>query len=318
MKLEHPFIQLPLRFDAAHLAREVEALPVEAWRPHPQGYAGNDALSLVGVDGDPRDDAARGPMRPTPWLLACPYLMQVLQAIGAVWGRSRLMRLSGQAEVRPHVDINYYWSEHMRVHVPIVTQPTVRFECGAEAIHMAAGECWIFDTWRRHRVVNDDHRARIHLVADTVGGLGFWQHMRDARPHGATGGGWRPREIAPSPSPSPLDLETFNVPRVMSPWEVREHFAFLVGEGPGDEAFRAFERDVAEPFVRDWRALWAMHGDSGRGLPAYRALRERLAGVLPRYSALMLRNDVPLVTAVAAIIGANLLADADAEGPAAG
>ena len=71
-------------------------------------------------------------MAPTPHLLACPYLMQVLDAIGATWGRSRLMRLSGAAEVTPHVDTDYYWRDHMRVHVPIVTQPTVRFLCGGE------------------------------------------------------------------------------------------------------------------------------------------------------------------------------------------
>ena len=53
--------------------------------------------------------------------------MQVMASIGAVWGRTRLMRLSGHAEVTPHVDINYYWRERVRVHVPIVTQPTRAF-----------------------------------------------------------------------------------------------------------------------------------------------------------------------------------------------
>ena len=78
----------------------------------------------------------------------------------------------------PHVDVNYYWRERVRVHVPIVTQPTVRFVCGGEQINMREGECWIFDTWRSHHVVNDHALARIHLVADTVGGAAFWEHMR--------------------------------------------------------------------------------------------------------------------------------------------
>ena len=63
------------------------------------------------------------------------------------------MRLSGHAEVTPHADIDYYLREHVRVHVPIVTQPTVRFACGDAEVNMAAGECWIFDTWRMHHVV---------------------------------------------------------------------------------------------------------------------------------------------------------------------
>ncbi len=124
-------------------------------------------------------------MRPTRHLERCPYLQQVLHSIGATWGRTRLMRLSGQAEVTPHVDVNYYWRERVRVHVPIVTQPTVRFTCGDAEINMRAGECWIFDTWRMHNVVNDHALPRIHLVADTVGGTGFWQLVARSRPHRA-------------------------------------------------------------------------------------------------------------------------------------
>jgi len=170
MKLQARFIQLPVRFDADVLAREIATIREEDWMPHPAGYAGNDFLPLISVDGDPLHEGIQGAMRPTPFLDSSrPYLTEVLGAVGAVLGRTRLMRLSGQAEVSPHVDINYYWRDRMRVHVPIVTQPTVRFDCGDEHVHMAAGECWVFDTWTMHRVLNDAERSRVHLVIDTVG-----------------------------------------------------------------------------------------------------------------------------------------------------
>ena len=200
MKLQYPFMQLPLSFDAAALEAEVGAVEESAWRPHPQGYAGNDALTLVTTGGDPDSDAVAGPMRPTPHLERCPYLQQVLHSIGATWGRTRLMRLSGQAEVTPHVDVNYYWRERVRVHVPIVTQPTVRFTCGDAEINMRAGECWIFDTWRMHNVVNDHALPRIHLVADTVGGTGFWQLVARARPHCRVSADWQPAFVPPRPA----------------------------------------------------------------------------------------------------------------------
>ena len=136
---------------------------------------------------------------PTRHLERCPYLQQVLHSIGATWGRTRLMRLSGQAEVTPHVDVNYYWRERVRVHVPIVTQPTVRFTCGDAEINMRAGECWIFDTWRMHNVVNDHALPRIHLVADTVGGIGFWQLVARARPHARVSADWQPAFVPPDP-----------------------------------------------------------------------------------------------------------------------
>ena len=310
MKLEHPFLQLPVSFDAGVLAREIEALGPAVWRPHPQGFAGNDALTLVSVDGDPASDAVHGPMRPTPHLLACPYLMEVMHSLGAVWGRSRLMRLAGQAEVTPHVDINYYWREHMRIHVPIVTQPTVRFVCDGEEINMAEGECWTFDTWRLHRVHNDDSRQRIHLVADTVGGPGFWELMAQARPHDRSPEGWQPRRVAPSGAPVTLQLESYNLPMVMSPWEARAHVDFLVGEAASSAALDQFLVQVARPFLRDWQALWALHGDGGRGLDAYRALRERLRAQAAPFEAIRLRNNVPLVKALHAIVTMNLLASA--------
>ena len=57
---------------------------------------------------------------------------------------------------------------------------------------MAAGECWIFDTWSLHRVHNDATRPRIHLVADTVGGQGFRSLMEQGRAPSATNRDWSP------------------------------------------------------------------------------------------------------------------------------
>ena len=103
MKLPAPFIQLPLLFDAQALAAEVAALGEGAWRPHPQGFAGNSMLPLVAVDGDAGNEAFAGVMSPTPELGRCPLLQQVLVSLQATVGRTRLMRLAGQAEVKRHV-----------------------------------------------------------------------------------------------------------------------------------------------------------------------------------------------------------------------
>ncbi|MGH8030175.1 MAG: aspartyl/asparaginyl beta-hydroxylase domain-containing protein, partial [Arenimonas sp.] len=229
----------------------------------------------------------------------------------------RLMRLSGQAEVTPHVDVNYYWRERVRVHVPIVTQPSVRFTCGDAEINMAAGECWIFDTWRLHRVVNDHSAARIHLVADTVGGRGFWPLLRQARPHDRAIPGWQPQHVAPDASaPTALEVETCNVPTVMSPWEVREHLGFLFGETPPSEALRALGQAVMGPFTREWHALWAKHGDGGGGFDEYRALRDQVRPHLARFEALSMRNGLSLVEGIRVVILGNLVAgsvDGDVE-----
>ena len=271
MKLQVPFIQLPVQFDAERLAHEVAALGAAPWREHPQKFPGNFALPLIAVDGDASSDAVSGSMQPTPQLLQCPYLQQVLSRLGAVWGRTRLMRLDAGAEVTPHVDINYYWRERVRVHVPIVTDPSVRFACGDAEVNMAAGECWIFDTWREHRVINASAHQRIHLVADTVGSDSLGQLVGAGRAPGyGTSAGWRAENIAPQPAAtSPLRLEAVNVPDVMTPWEMREHLLFLLSEtSPHPQLAQA--QQLTSRLCATWRALWAEYGNDRAGWPAYR------------------------------------------------
>ncbi|MFC4821001.1 aspartyl/asparaginyl beta-hydroxylase domain-containing protein [Dokdonella ginsengisoli] len=306
MKLPVPFIQLPLSFDAQALAAEIAAFDESLWRPHPTGMAGNSALPLAAVDGDPaRGDSLEGPMRPTPALQRSPYLRQVLGSLGAVLGRIRLMRLSGRAEVEEHVDLDYYWNERVRVHVPIVTQPTVRFSCGGTQINMAEGECWIFDTWRMHHVLNDADRARVHLVVDSIGGPPFWDLVNAGRPHTMPKGNWSPRRVAPQAgAPEPvLAFESVNSQSPMSYWELRDHVTFLLGEAEPHPRLQEAAQ-LAGLFVRHWQALWFRHGADEAGLREYRDL---LAGFFarigPAASEVPLRNGVDLGAALRGLLG---------------
>jgi hypothetical protein len=311
MKLQHPFLQLPLSFDAAALEAEVRAIEESVWRPHPQGYPGNDALTLVTTGGDPDSDAVAGPMRPTRHLERCPYLQQVLYSIGATWGRTRLMRLSGQAEVTAHVDVNYYWRERVRVHVPIVTQPTVRFVCGNGETNMRAGECWLFDTWRMHSVYNDHALPRIHLVADTVGGAGFWQLVAGARPHDRANPAWRATPVPPNPESQPsLDYESENMPEVMTPWEVRAHIAFALGEALQHPSAPAVQQRLLL-FVREWHGLWSALGARREGWPRYRALLDAARRDLVALGAggIMLSNTIVFMQALDSWVFNSALAD---------
>lgn len=262
-------------------------------------------LPLVAVDGDPANQSFNGPMLPTPELQACAYLRQVIASFGAAVGRTRLMRLSGGAEVTPHVDQGYYWSDRVRVHVPIITQPGVRFECGGEALNMREGECWIFDTWRLHRVLNDDDRSRIHLVCDTVGGADFWNLVAAGRPVG--GGsplpGWQPQRIDfHAAREQAIRFESHNVPAVMSPWELKHRLDFLVGEMRPSPAVAVMKAQV-ETFFLAWRALWAQYADSPRGILEYRQLLDGfMYRIQPVASTSTLHNDLSLMAVLVVMV----------------
>ncbi len=303
MKLPVPFIQLPLLFDPAALRAEIEALGEAPWRPHPQGFAGNSMLPLVAVDGDPENESFVGAMAPTPHLRRCPYLMQAIASLGATVGRSRLMRLAGQAEVKRHADQGYYWAERVRVHVPVVTQPTVRFECGGAVVNMAAGECWIFDTWRQHRVLNDAEQARIHLVVDTVGGGEFWSLIAKGRAHDGPHEGWQPRRVQPAPAGrGEPECEQVNIPAVMSPWELKAHIGGLLEDALPHPQLPAVKH-VAMSFMHEWRGLWFRHGESEAGRAAYRkAVADFVSRVEPLARELPMRNELGWLEAVLHIL----------------
>jgi hypothetical protein len=310
MRLPVPFIQLPLQFDAAALAAEIRALGEDVWMPHPEGFAGNSALPLIAVNGDPASNAISGPMRPTPQLERCPLMLHALATIGAVWGRSRLMRLSGNAEVTAHVDTNYYWRERMRVHVPIVTQPTVRFICGEAELNMKAGECWIFDTWRQHNVINASGDERIHLVADTVGGERFWNHVDGGNSPQGPRAGWKAQAVAAQAGNlTSVEFESTNVPIVMTPWEAREHVNFLLAEALQHPQVPGAQK-LCSRFLREWHALWSRFGESREGWPQYRAVLDRFTHELGDYAdRIMLRNGAVFLSSITLMVLRTALAD---------
>lgn len=279
MKLPQPFYQLPVLFDAARLQAEVATLPDAAWAPHPDGIPGNSAVRLI-TAGGAETDGHRGQMRPTRWLEAMPYLRQVLAGFGVVWSRSRLMRLAPGVGVPEHADINHHWHTRVRLHIPVVTQPAVRFHCDGRAVHMAAGEAWIFDNWRRHRVENQATADRIHLVADTSGTASFWQFACGPAPPRSQ---WRTIGWDAEAAKVPLLTERDQRTPVMPPAEVQMLVDDLrtdlaaVPAGSVDGRARVATMDqLLESFVQDWRQLCALYGLDGAGRPEF----QRLAGAV--------------------------------------
>ncbi len=277
MRLPQPFYKLPVQFDAARLREEVALLPRERWASHPSGTPGNSALRLITVDGGENDDMI-GVMKQTPALARMPYVRQVLASFGVVWSRSRFMRLAPGATVAEHADINHHWHYRVRIHIPVVTRPEVRFHCGGAQVHMAAGETWIFDSWRQHRVENPTDQERIHLVADTTGSAAFWRFVSQV---GQPGVVVQQHGFDPAWDAQPL-LERIGPPPVMHPSEVE----LLVGDLraelaageqlPESAAQLPAYHALLDGFCRDWRQMYLLHGEESAGWPQFAQMREQL------------------------------------------
>jgi hypothetical protein len=275
MHLPKPFFRLPRRFDAARLREEVAAIPAASWVPHPNGIAGNSSVRLISVSGG-ENDLVDGIMRETAHLARLPYIRQVLAGFGVPWSRTRLLRLAGGAAVPTHADINYHWFYRVRLHIPIVTRPEVRFHCGGTEVHMAAGEAWIFDNWRLHSVLNPTPDERIHLVADTAGNAAFWQLVGtgESDSERAEIAAYQP-ELRPS-----LLTERSELRPVMNPAELE----LLVGNLRGELMLTSDTSEarlrlgqyhaLLDAFVRDWRQYYLLHGEDESGWTEFAGLRD--------------------------------------------
>ena len=307
MKFDQPLLKLPIRFCSDSLAAEVRALPSDAWEPHPQRFPGNEAVPLVTPAGQITNDFA-GPMGPTKYLLQCPYMMDVMAELGAVWGRSRLMGLGAGAEVPDHVDNNYYWRTHIRLHIPIITNPGVEFSCGDQTVYMAPGEAWIFDTFRQHHVANRGTEQRVHLVFDTIGGERLWDLIQAAR-----SGDSDPAQVPlvePGAAPRrPLFYERYNYPKIMSPWELRCHVAEL-SDLAVDAPKLAAVRNRLDRLIAGWSAAWSRFEADESGLPTYRQLLADARADLESIGGddILMQNTQPLYRVLDVFVFGSLIA----------
>lgn len=312
MKIANEFIRLPYLFDVEQLKKEVVAFDKSEWLPHIQAYVGNSSIPLISLNGVMNDDF-NGPMKVTEKLNRSLYIKQVIASFGEVFGRSRLMGLDGKCSVPEHRDVQYHWQNRVRIHIPIITNPDVVFYCGDSHVHMAAGEAWIFDSWKRHSVENNSNQFRVHLVIDTSGSVKFWNTVAlsewrsdlGVRKPAAVMDRFLPYE---QDKESEIITENYNAPLVMNPGEVDAIIAEILADmracqGNSAQAANFFEKSMFE-FRLEWRRIWLLYGPSREGWVHYQALLDRVQ--LPRAGLTLASNGASPVHA----FGAKILASA--------
>ena len=145
---------------------------------------------------------------------------------------------------------------------------------------MAAGEAWVFDNWKMHRVVNPTTQLRVHLVADTVGSSLFWNMVQESLNTGENELARRLVAFDPGVAPK-LKVERVNVLDVMHPIEMEtlseDLLADLIAataENNTPESVQRFLTSVRGCY-QDWKSLWAVYGADKSGWPLYERRRNR-------------------------------------------
>jgi mannose-6-phosphate isomerase-like protein (cupin superfamily) len=169
-------VLLPLRFDAERMRADVARLSSSDWVDHfvPANYAGRWRIAPLRAPTGAEhpvmmiySDPSCTSFSDTSILARCPYLQTALAAFRCELDAVRLMALSPGSEIKEHRDHELSVEEGVaRLHVPVTTDPEVRFYLNGEVVSMRPGECWYLRLSDPHRVVNEGARDRVHLVID--------------------------------------------------------------------------------------------------------------------------------------------------------
>ena len=165
-------LRLPVRFDAARLVRDVQQMDPAWWDVHRGPYHDGkwDVIALRAPGGDAANQTSRGgAFADTEAAGRCSYLREVVASFPGDLNRVRYMRLRAGGHIQRHSDpIENIDPRLIRIHVPVVTNPAVRFVVAGSVISMAAGEAWYVDIRFPHEVVNGGTTDRVHLVIDVL------------------------------------------------------------------------------------------------------------------------------------------------------
>jgi hypothetical protein len=190
-------LRLPLEVDLPGLLQDLARCLASEWRPHfnQRDYTGGwDSIALRSQDGKNTTVFAHpdAPYQDTPLLGECPHFQDVLKKIACEKESVRLLRQAPRGEIKTHRDIGLGYADGVfRLHIPLVTHPSVEFVVAGERLPMQPGECWFADFSQPHSVMNRSDSERIHLVIDCMR-----NEWTDAW---FTGAGFDMESVAPKP-----------------------------------------------------------------------------------------------------------------------
>lgn len=160
-------VRLSLRFDAARMAAEVDALPPGTWGTTGRRIRIHQATEGVFLRGYAPAEGNH-PIEDRPVLAHLPYIRDIIDSqIPAPPMRCLLARLPGGATIAPHIDRAPYFSQTVRLHIAITTHERAYMICCGQCYVMRPGEVWALNNSATHAVWNaDESRSRTHLICD--------------------------------------------------------------------------------------------------------------------------------------------------------
>jgi hypothetical protein len=174
-------LRFPFNFDPSRLKACLDKIQLEEWISHfnKVDYNGQwSGVAFRAASGGQKSivpDSFGGTFVDTPLLQRCSYIGEVLSSFKCPLNAVRFLKLHSGSIIREHIDADLAYEDgEVRLHIPVVTHPDVKFILDGDRLLMAEGECWYTNVNLPHRVENQSPVDRVHLVIDCV--VNEWLH----------------------------------------------------------------------------------------------------------------------------------------------
>ncbi len=176
-------IDVPLRplgeVDSAPLVESVLSLPRESWLENQQRQKDYDvhrqteSVVLIFTDGEGWPDITV--TRESGWdklqEAAVPLMMDIIKnhyKPGGTIIRAMAAKLLPGEVITPHRDSHPSFHHGHRIHIPIKTNPRVRFMIDGQPYKLQVGEAYEINNQKTHSVMNKGKEERINFIFDYV------------------------------------------------------------------------------------------------------------------------------------------------------
>lgn len=103
--------------------------------------------------------------------IAGPLMHQIIEQnypLGGTIIRAMAAKLKAGGKIKPHVDSHPTFHIGHRIHIPITTNPRVRFTIEGRPFHLQVGQAYEVNNQKTHSVANKGDEERITFIFDYV------------------------------------------------------------------------------------------------------------------------------------------------------
>jgi hypothetical protein len=161
------------------LQEKIFSLPAEAWHQNQQRQKDYDvhrqteSIVLIFTDGAGWPDITIS--REPGWDLLAAEAIPLMEDIisrhyvpGGTIIRAMAAKLLPGEVIRPHYDKHPSFGHGHRIHVPIITNPRVRFMIDGQPYKFEVGNAYEINNQKTHSVMNKGQEGRINFIFDYV------------------------------------------------------------------------------------------------------------------------------------------------------